>query len=101
MRKTKIKWLPQATEQLREIRRFISRNDPKTARDYVKRLRDYVKKRLELFPESGSVVEEFMDAGIREIYFGNYRIIYSHEGEFVEIALVYHGARRMGSQDFS
>jgi toxin ParE1/3/4 len=49
--------------------------------------------RLADFPNSGRVVPELKDPAIREIIFGNYRIVYRVKGDLVEVLTVYHGAR--------
>lgn len=49
--------------------------------------------RLAVFPNSGRIVPELNDPGIREILFGNYRIVHRVTGDLVEILTVYHGAR--------
>jgi plasmid stabilization system protein ParE len=51
---------------------------------------------LSIFPESGWMVEEYAIPTLRELVFGNYRIIYHYEGKRVEIIKVIHGARRLG-----
>src|SRR5438552_114888 len=95
MRKKKIKWFEHAKSNLREIRRFIAKDSPKTARDFTKRLRESAN-RLKMFPESGWIVEEFELPFIKEILFGNYRIIYRYQGRIVEILAIRHGAQRLG-----
>lgn len=49
--------------------------------------------RLADFPNSGKIVTELDDPGIREILFGSYRIVYRIKNNLVEILTVYHGAR--------
>lgn len=44
-------------------------------------------------PESGAIVTDLDDPEIREIYFGNYRIIYHYAGKHVTVLTVFHGAR--------
>jgi ABC-type methionine transport system ATPase subunit len=53
---------------------------------------EYVR-RLEFFPESGESVQEYQRPDVREIVFGNYRIIYRFDGRQITIITVYHGAR--------
>jgi toxin ParE1/3/4 len=87
-----IVWSVQSQEDLREIRRFIARDAPDTATAYIRRLRKSVN-RLRSFPEAGIVVTEAADSRIREIYFGQYRIIYELTSPRIEILTVYHSAR--------
>ncbi len=49
--------------------------------------------RLANFPNSGRVVPEIKDPGIREILLGSYRIVYRVKGDLLELLTVYHGAR--------
>jgi toxin ParE1/3/4 len=97
-KRIKIIWTPQAQEDLREIRDFIARDAPITAASYVRRLSESVN-RLRTFPEGGSVVPEVGDATIREIFFGQYRIIYRVGERRVEILTVYHSARLLDGSD--
>lgn len=43
---------------------------------------------LEQFPESGRIVPKVGKSGIREILFGNYRIIYSVRGRPIPVRTV-------------
>lgn len=49
--------------------------------------------RLEMFPLSGRVVPEINKQEIREVIFGNYRIVYRLREDEVEILTVHHGAQ--------
>ena len=49
--------------------------------------------RLELFPKSGRIVPELQLETIREIIFGNYRIVYRLKQKEVEILTVFYAAR--------
>jgi plasmid stabilization system protein ParE len=59
-------------------------------------------KRLVAFPRSGRVVPEAVRDEIREIFLGNYRIIYrvANPG-LIEILTVHHGARLLSSDDLA
>src|SRR5438874_13479250 len=92
MQKTRVLWLPQARNDLREIRRRIATNAPRSAARFVRRLKASVD-RLKLFPQSGWVVEEQEDPQIREIVYGPYRIVYRLRERLAEILTVHHGAR--------
>ncbi len=92
MRKVKIVWSELAKEDLKAIKAFIGRNAPRAAEAFIARIKDHVK-RLEAFPESGQVVEEYNKPNVREILYGNYRIIYRFDGKRIEVITVYHSAR--------
>jgi plasmid stabilization system protein ParE len=49
--------------------------------------------RLEFFPLSGRVVPEVGDESLREVVYGNYRIVYRVKPELVEIVTVFQSAR--------
>jgi toxin ParE1/3/4 len=56
--------------------------------------------RLRQFPEAGSMVTEFGNPNVREIYQGAYRIIYRVKSDKIDIVAVYHSARLLGELDF-
>jgi len=89
---SRIYWTRQAREDTRQIRSFIARDAPATATAFIRRLRASVE-RLRNFPYSGCVVPELGREEIREILFGNYRIIYRVGQSRVDILAVYHSAR--------
>ena len=85
---------PQSQEDLRDIVRYIARDDPERARKFGYLLID---KSLTLgtFPERGRVVPEIQDPSIREIIHESYRIIYEvlHDPTAVFVLRFWHGAR--------
>ena len=87
-----ITWSPQAIEDLRSIQRYIGRDSPRFAVLIARKLVDAVE-RLAAFPESGRVVPEVGDPGMREVLWRNYRIVYRVGGAAVEIVTVFHGAQ--------
>ena len=87
-----ITWSPQAIEDLRSIQRYIGRDSPRFAVLIARKLVDAVE-RLAAFPESGRVVPEIDDPGMREVVWRNYRIVYRVGGAAVEIVTVFHGAQ--------
>jgi len=52
------------------------------------------------FPLAGALVLEAPSRNLREIYFGNYRIIYKVATPIVEIITIHHSARLLRSSDF-
>lgn len=87
-----IKWTPQALNDVEAIANFISRDSDYYARMFTVEVFEIVE-RLELFPKSGRMFPELNRKEIKEIIFGNYRIIYRVKNAFVEILTVYHSAR--------
>lgn len=48
---------------------------------------------------SGRKVPELRRLPIRELIFGNYRIVYRHKQELVEVLTVHHAARLLRAED--
>ena len=88
----KLRWTPQAADDLEAITEFIALDSPHYACLFVIDILAAIE-RLEEFPKIGRVVPEKEDPSIREIIFGNYRIVYRIREETVEILTVYHGSR--------
>ena len=93
-RRREIVWTRQSRNDLRNIRSYIAAEAPRTADLFVGRLVASVR-RIGTAPHAGSIVMEWNDPTLREIYFGNYRIIY-RISKRVEIITVFHGARLLG-----
>ncbi|MGO9016957.1 MAG: type II toxin-antitoxin system RelE/ParE family toxin [Syntrophobacteraceae bacterium] len=53
-------------------------------------------RRLEEFPESGSIIPEFPELPYREVVISPYRFFYRVKGEIVWIVAVWHGAQLPG-----
>jgi len=88
----KISWTNQAIEDLDAICQFIARDAPPYARIFVQRIFTIVE-RLASFPRSGRVVPELKQQDIREIIYGDYRIIYRLLEDEVEILTILHSAK--------
>ena len=86
----KVVWSPLAIERVSEIAEYIALDKPLASEKWVNSIFNKVK-RLEMFPESGRIVPETNRSDMREIIFGNYRIIYRVEKERVSILTVRHG----------
>jgi toxin ParE1/3/4 len=91
-----IVWSQAAVEDLREIVRFIARDDPAAAAH----LADRILGRIELascLPLSYRAVPEKADESIREIVLRPYRIIYHVDAgrSAIHILRVWHAARGM------
>ena len=73
--KYRIIWSPTALRRAEQISDHIAQDSIREAVKWLNRLFDAVK-RLESFPDSGRMVPELDSEKIREILFGDYRIIY-------------------------
>jgi toxin ParE1/3/4 len=87
-------WSPVSRDDLRDVVRFIARDNPERAESFGYQLMTQTDK-LQDYPEIGRTVPEYRDPTIREIIFRPYRIIYrvNHTRELVEIARLWHAAR--------
>ncbi len=83
----KIIWSPLALERTGEIVAYIARDNPTAAEKWVEDVFTKVGKLTE-FPESGRQLPETRRTNLREIVFGNYRIIYRLREEKIVILTV-------------
>lgn len=83
----KIIWSPLALERIEEISDYIAYDSPSAARKWI----DSVIKKVEALPhnpEIGRIVPEIEIQSIREIIFGNYRIIYHYDKKSIQILTI-------------
>ncbi|MCD6441211.1 MAG: type II toxin-antitoxin system RelE/ParE family toxin [Candidatus Marinimicrobia bacterium] len=85
----KIVWSPLSVERISEIAEYISIDNPKVSNNWVETLFGKVEQ-LKSFPQSGRIVPELGENTIRELIFGNYRIIYRIELRQISILTVRH-----------
>ena len=85
----KIIWSPQAADDLVENNKFIARENPEAARAIVNSIYES-RIKIKEFPARGRVVPEINNKDIREIFSGNYRIIYQIETKRVLILTIRH-----------
>jgi addiction module RelE/StbE family toxin len=84
-------WSEKARKDLKEIVDYIAQDKPSTASLFGEKIYEAAG-RLKQFPKSGHVVLEM--SALREIIYGNYRIIYRIlADDSVEIATIHHSAR--------
>lgn len=90
----KLIWSPVSRNDLRDIVRFIARDNPQRAESFAYQLMAQTDM-LQEHPEIGRSVPEHRDTAIREIIFRPYRIVYrvDHTRRLVEIARIWHAAR--------
>lgn len=87
-----LRWTEQALDDIDAISAFIAKDSLTYAKVFVGKVFS-IANQLITFPQSGRVVPELEDPRIRELIFGNYRIIYRLQKTEMEILTVYHGAR--------
>jgi len=88
----KITWTDQALEDIETICDFIAKDSPQYAKIFAQKVYTTVEQ-LTIFPKSGRIVPEIGDVSVREIIFGNYRIVYRVRKAEVEIVTVHHSSR--------
>jgi len=86
----KIIWSPLAVDRVSEIAAYIAQENLDAAENWVnmvfRKLED-----LKSFPESGSIVPETENKSIRELIYGNYRLIYRLEEKRISVLTIRHG----------
>jgi toxin ParE1/3/4 len=83
----KILWSPLAIDRMEEISDFIAYDKPSAAHKWINSIFNKVEL-LKANPEMGRLVPEIETPSIRELIFGNYRIIYRHAGDSIKILTV-------------
>jgi toxin ParE1/3/4 len=80
----KIVWTDLATDDLRSIYDYISRDSEVYAGRYVDKLISRIDQ-IESNPKSGRIVPEINKQEIRELIEGNYRIVYKYIGDTLQL----------------
>ncbi|MGB3648420.1 MAG: type II toxin-antitoxin system RelE/ParE family toxin [Desulfobulbales bacterium] len=86
----KIIWSPLAIDRTTEIAEYIAQDNPSAAWIWVETLFDKVQL-LKSSPKSGRIVPETNQENIRELIYGNYRIVYRVEKSMISVLTVRHG----------
>lgn len=86
----KILWSPLAIDRASEIAGYIAQDNPDAAESWISTVFEKVE-HLKEFPKSGRVVPETDNMTIRELIYGNYRIIYRVEEKRLSVLTVRHG----------
>jgi plasmid stabilization system protein ParE len=89
---TEVRWTEQAADDLASIRDFIGRDSAAYALATVERLFLAVDQ-LRTFPDSGRVVPERDEPGLRELIRSPYTIVYRRRANVVEVLTVFHATR--------
>ena len=85
----RIRWSPLAVDRVSEIADYIAQDDPLAADRWIRSVFDRVKQ-IKNFSKSGRYVPEINRKDIRELVYGNYRIIYRIETKVVSVLTVRH-----------
>ncbi len=92
----KIVWTGPALSDVESIRDYIARDSVFYAKRFARQILRSVRI-LARSPEIGAVVAEFQAEGLREILFGNYRILYRIRADRIRVIAVVHATRDLGS----
>ena len=98
MSRKRYRFSRQATEDLRGIANYISKDSPRAAKAVVEELRDVCRTTLVMFPDCGTMRDKLI-VGMRCFSVGNY-VIYFRGNRPVEIFRILHGAQDVGLLDF-
>lgn len=90
--KTKIRFLPQARQQVAAAHKYLRQHSPAAAARFLGDLKSACGQ-LARFPASGHYIPEFPDLPHRQLIAGNYRVFYLHSAGAIYIAAVWHGAQ--------
>ena len=91
-----VRWAEAASDDLDRIAEYIARDSPNYAAAFVREILDAVQSLAEL-AERGRVVPEWHEPNVRELFVGNYRLIYELLDQAVHIVGVIHGARDLSA----
>lgn len=86
----KVVWSPLAIDRAGEIAEYIAQDSMIIAENWIETV--FAKaEQLKSFPESGRIVPEINSPKIKELIYGNYRIIYRIEDKQISILTIHHG----------
>jgi toxin ParE1/3/4 len=94
----RVVWSPLAITRAAEAAGYIAQDRPAAAERWVRALFETVRS-LSRFPERGRQVPEVGRPDIREIFHGEYRIIYRLDARRIAILTVRHGRRQFDPKD--
>ena len=94
----KIIWSPLAIEKTTEITEYIAQDNPVAAIKWVDTLFKKVSL-LKSLPETGRIVPETHRDDIRELIYGNYRIIYSVDKKRICVLTVRHSRQILPTEE--
>ena len=96
----KIIWSPLAIERVTEIAEYIAFDNPTAAQNWVEQVFTKVGL-LRSSPKMGRIVPEIEREEIREILYGNYRIVYHLSVHKISILTVRHGKQILPEEEIS
>ena len=94
----KILWTENSLQDLLAIKRFISLDSSKRAKNWIQELYSSGEE-LTIFPQRGRIVPELDQENIRELLIENYRLVYRLNPTSIEILTVFEGHRQLKKKD--
>lgn len=85
-------WTDEARKRLDEIVAYIAADSVENALRFECGIIQ-ASRRLETFPHAAAFVAELRDYGVREIYYGAYRVLYVVRDDVCYVVCVIHGSR--------
>ena len=85
----KIIWSPLAIDKAGDIASYIAKDKPLAAENWINTVFAKVEQ-LEHCPEIGRIVPEINERNIRELIYGNYRIIYRIGDALISVLTIRH-----------
>ncbi|SJM92804.1 Plasmid stabilization system [Crenothrix polyspora] len=86
----RLRWSERSINDLIAIQRHIAQNNPVTAKKWIIKIRQRAKSAADS-ALIGRVVPEFNQQDIREVFLGNYRIVYRVRDDDILILTVFEG----------
>ena len=96
----KIIWTHEALERLQGIKKYISKDSPDRASQFLQRIIDRAET-IPLNPHLGRIVPELSNPEIRELIYKNYRIVYRISNKSIEILTVFEAHMQLRLQEMN
>lgn len=87
-------WAPSSLDSIDKTADYIAMDSVFYAKTFVKKVFAFGEQ-IALFPESGRVVPEYNNELVREIIWGNYRIVYRIDDDIVNVLTVSNSAQML------
>lgn len=91
----RVRWSSRARRRAADIVDYIARDRPQAALDWIDGLERAVSA-LDAMPMRGQQVPEWSDPDVRQILYGDYRIIYEIRDDSIDIMTIKHGRQDLG-----
>lgn len=86
----KLRWSERSVNDLIAIQKYIAQNNPQMAKEWVAKLRQRARSAAEK-ALVGRIVPEFNQQDLREVFLGNYRIVYRVHDDGILILTIFEG----------